>query len=352
MYEHITYESILQRMLGEVPKNIDKREGSIIYDALAPAALEMQNMYIELDTILKESFADTQSREYLIRRAAERGIIPAQATYAILQGEFNIDVPVGARFSLGTTILNYVALEKIAVGIYKMQCETTGEEGNQTGILVPIDYIAGLEKAELTEILIPGEDPEDTEHLRNRYYSSLESRAFGGNIQDYKEKTNALPGVGGVKVYPVWNGGGTVKLVVIDSTYSIPSATLLAATQTAIDPETNQGIGIGFAPIGHKVTVEGVQETTVDIETDITYQDGWSWADIKPYVEETIDGYFKELAQSWADEDQLIVRISQIETKLLNLPGVIDIGDTKLNNQPQNLILDKNNIPKRGDLIE
>lgn len=350
MYEHITYESILKRMLAQVSAAMDKREGSIIYDALAPAALELQNMYIELDTILKESFADTQSREYLIRRAAERGITPEPATYAILQAEFNKDVPIGARFSLDD--LNYIVTEKITSGRFKMECETPGEIGNsRTGTLVPIDYISGLEKAELTEILIPGEDEEDTEHLRNRYYSSLEARAFGGNVQDYKEKTNALPGVGGVKVYPVWNGGGTVKLVIIDSTYSIPSAALLAATQTAIDPEGNQGEGIGFAPIGHKVTVEGVQETTIDIQTQITYQDGWAWADIQPYVEETIDGYFKELTQTWANEDQLIVRISQIETKLLNLPGVIDIGDTKLNNQPQNLILDEKNIPKRGELI-
>lgn len=350
MYEHITYESILKRMLSQVPVSMDKREGSIIYDALAPAALEMQNMYIELDTILKESFADTQSREYLIRRAAERGITPEAATRAILQGEFNIDVPIGARFSLDD--LNYIVTERIVAGQFKMACETAGEVGHsKTGTLIPIDYIAGLEKAELTEILIPGEDQEDTEHLRNRYYSSLEARAFGGNIQDYKEKTNALPGVGGVKVYPVWDGGGTVKLVVIDSTYSIPSAALLAATQTAIDPESNQGEGIGFAPIGHKVTVEGVEETAVNIETQITYQDGWNWKDIQPYAEETIDGYFKELTQSWANEDQLVVRISQIETKLLNLPGVIDIGDTKLNKQPQNLILDENQIPKRGEVI-
>ena len=54
-YEDITYEVILQRMLDRVPNNMDKREGSIIFDALAPAAVELQLMYIELDTILKET---------------------------------------------------------------------------------------------------------------------------------------------------------------------------------------------------------------------------------------------------------------------------------------------------------
>ena len=66
MYEEVTYESILERMLEKVPDNMDKREGSIIYDALAPAAVELQLMYIELDVILKETFADTASRDYLL----------------------------------------------------------------------------------------------------------------------------------------------------------------------------------------------------------------------------------------------------------------------------------------------
>ena len=44
MYENVTYEDILQRMLDRVPDSMDKREGSIIYDALAPAAVELQLM--------------------------------------------------------------------------------------------------------------------------------------------------------------------------------------------------------------------------------------------------------------------------------------------------------------------
>ena len=350
MYENITYEVILQRMLDRVPNNIDKREGSIIYNALAPAAVELQNMYIELDTILNESFADTQSRDYLIKRCAERGIYPEPATKAILKGEFNIDVPIGSRFSLD--MLNYIVIEKISDGIFKLECETPGSEGNQQfGTLIPIDYIEGLTSAELTELLIPGEDEEDTESLRERYFNSLESQSFGGNIADYKEKTKQLPGVGGVKVYPVWNGGGTVKLVIIDSTYNVPSSTLIDAVQTAVDPIQNQGKGVGFAPIGHVVTVEGVSATTININTNITYQEGWTWADIEPYVHKAIDDYFFELASSWENENNLIVRISQIETRILNIAGVVDIENTTINGQAQNFVLGADNIPVRGEVI-
>lgn len=344
----MTYEEILQRMLDRVPNNIDKREGSIIYNALAPAAVELAQMYIEVERILNEGFADTASREYLIKRAAERGITPYPATPAIVKGEFNIDVPIGSRFSLDD--LNYVVIEKISDGIFKLQCETVGSKANRyLGTLIPIEYIEKLTSAEITEILIPGEDEEETETFRERYFQSFESQAFGGNVADYKEKTKAIPGVGGVKVFPVWNGGGTVKLVILDSEYKKPSSVFINQLQTIIDP--NQGEGLGIAPIGHFVTVTGAKETVVSISTTITYQDGYSWEDIKPYVENVIDQYFLELSKEWENEKNLIVRISQIETRLLNIVGVIDIYDTKINDATQNLILDEENIPVRGEII-
>jgi uncharacterized phage protein gp47/JayE len=352
MYENITYESILEEMLDRVPNTVDKREGSIIYDALAPAAIELQNMYIELDVILNETFADTASRDYLIKRAAERGIVPEKATNAILKGKFNIEVPIGSRFSLEE--LNYVVTELIdgISNTYKLKCETTGEIGNQNlGTLIPIDYIDGLISAELTEILIPGEDEEETESIRKRYYNSLDSESFGGNASDYKEKVNAIQGVGGVKVYPVWNGGGTVKLVIINSSCELPSNDLINMVQETMDPVQNQGKGLGLAPIGHVVTVTGVTNQVINITTNITYQSGWSFLDSKPYIEKAIDDYFKELNKTWADTDNLTVRISQIETRLLNVAGVLDIADTTVNGVAQNLVVDADKIVIRGDIV-
>lgn len=350
MYKNLTYENILQRMLDRIPNGIDKREGSVIFDALAPAAAELVQMYIEADVILNEAFADTASREYLIKRAAERGVAPKAASYAVVKGIFNMNVPVGSRFSLGS--LNYKVTEKIAESQFKLECETAGTEGNRNfGTLIPINYIDGLSYAEVTEILIPGEDEEETEQLRARYFATLDSQAFGGNITDYKEKVNELQGVGGVKVYPVWNGGGTVKLIVINSEYNKPSEELISDIQTRIDPVQNRGNGAGIAPIGHIVTVEGVGVQTVDIETNISYNPGWIWDDLKDYVEKTIDEYFKELSKNWADSANLIVRISQLETRFLNVAGVLDISNTKINGLEQNLVLDKDCIPVRGDVI-
>ena len=345
----MTFENILKSMLSNVPSSFDKREGSIIYDALAPAAAELAQLYIDLDFTLKETFADTSDREYLIMRAAERGFEPYSATFAIAKGVFNIEVPIGSRFSID--VFNYTVTEVISdeEHSYKLMCETAGSEPNgYTGQLIPVDYIKGLTQAEITEILIPGEDEEETESFRQRYLNSFDSQAFGGNIQDYKEKVNAIQGVGGVKVYPVWNGGGTVKLVIISSEYKVPSSELIQEVQTAIDPVQNHGEGLGLAPIGHVVTVEGITETVINIETEITYDEGWSWEDIERTANDVIDSYFNELSKSWADNSNIIVRISQIETRLLDIEGIIDIQNTKLNSQTKNITLEENSIPKRG----
>lgn len=201
MYEDTTYEVLLERMLGRVPDKFDKREGSVIWDTHSPTAIELQILYIELDTILKEAYGDSASREFLILRCRERGIYPHEATHAVLKGVFapsTVDV-TGQRFNIGD--INYVVTGKIADGEYQVECETAGKTGNQFfGTMIPIEYINGLQSAELVEILIPGEDEEETEDLRKRYFASFGENAFGGNRADYLEKTNAIPGVGRTKV--------------------------------------------------------------------------------------------------------------------------------------------------------
>lgn len=351
MYEQTTYETILQRMLNRVSDNTDKREGSLIFDALSPVAIELQILYLELDNILNQTFADTASGEYLERRCAERGITRKSATYAVVQGEFtpaNIDV-TGCRFNCGQY---HYTVNSGSNGVYELICETSGTEPNNIiGTLMPIDYVNGLKTAKITTILIPGEAEETDDNLRERYYATLNSQAFGGNIADYIEKTNGIDGVGGVKVTPAWNGGGSVKLTIIASDYTIPTNTLVDHIQTLIDPLQNQGKGNGIAPIGHVVTVEGVAATAINIVTNITYQDGWNFEASKPYIEKAVDAYFLELSKEWAASDNLVVRISAIETRLLACAGVLDVADTTLNGLAGNIQLESSCIPVRGDIV-
>lgn len=395
MYENVTYEEILKRMLARVSDKFDKREGSVIWDTHSPTAIELQILYIELDTILKEAYGDTASREFLILRCKERGISPNPATKAILKGVFtpdSIDVS-GQRFNIGD--INYVVLEKTEEGWYQVECETVGNVGNQyLGTMIPVEYIRGLQTAELTEVLVPGKDEEDTEDLRQRYFGSFDEKAFGGNVHDYIEKTNKIAGVGRTKVTRVWNSGispadmipsegvrewyegilgslsgeaaewlsavftaasekklttgGTILLTIINSEYDPASDTLVKNVQNEIDPEENGGDGYGIAPIGHVVTVKSADAVEIHVKTDITFDAGYGWNNRQALIENAISDYLLNLRKTWADVPYLIVRVSQIETRILGIPGIIDIRDTLINDSGENTTLGAYEIPVFG----
>lgn len=353
MYESQTYEVILQRMLDRVSNDVDKRQGSIIYDALAPAAMELAQMYIDLDTNINLSYADTATGEYLDKRTGEFGINRKQATFAKRKGMFYasgdvlIDVPIGSRYSIGD--LNYIVSEKISAGQFILTSETVGSAGNeQFGSLIPIDYIENLSRAELTDILVAGADTETDESLRNRYYEAVNEQPFGGNVSDYKQKIQAIDGVGGVKITPVWQGGGTVKATIISSDFSAPSTELVSEVQTFIDPTLNSGQGLGQAPIGHQVTIFGATSSTIDVSSRLVLQAGATIGQVQQDVEDTLNAYLLSLRQGWKDETTTIVRISQIESRILTVSGILDVSDTTLNGSATNVTLTGDQIPTLG----
>lgn len=355
MYEDQTYEAILERCLDRVTAAVDKREGSILYDALAPACAELAALYTELSATLDRAFPDTATGEDLDRKAAERAITRKAATKAVRAGTFAdgagtaLAVPIGTRFSGGG--LNYAVTEKTEDGACRLTCETAGEAGNTWfGTLLPIDYVAGLAGAELTDVLIPGEDEEDDDSLRTRYFDSFESQAFGGNVADYRERIRAMDGVGGVKVARAPSGGGTVGVTIVASDWTAPTAALVSAVQTAVDPVTNQGAGVGLAPIGHTVTVAGVTGRTVDVFFILTLESGVTWSNIEAGVTSAIQAYLTELTQTWEGAAALTVRLSQVETRVLAVAGVLDVEGTTLNGTAANLSLAGTEIPVLGSV--
>lgn len=355
MFEDKTFENLLQAKLDTVDSKRDKREGSIIWDALAPNSAEDAQVYIVLEWMFAQQHGETAERENLIQIAYDtRGIIPYGATYAELKGEFDVDIEIGSRFSLGQ--LNYTATEQLGENTYRMQCETIGTQGNrQLGTLIPINYIAGLTKAELTEVLVYARDEEETEAFRQRWRDSFHSTAFGGNKADYKKKIKEIAGVGGVKIERATNPagelvGGYVRCTVITSDYGIPTSELVEEIQTLVDPEVNHGEGDGLAPIGAVATCNPVVGVTVNVSATLTYDAGYSYDALKSKLEKVVDDYFLELRKTWEDTNGLIVRIARIESDLYNVDGVIDISNLTLNGEAANIFLDDYSIPLRGSV--
>ena len=97
MYEGKIFEDILSEMLSYVSDrypDIDTRTGSVMYNALAPCALEIETVYHEMDIIIEETFLETASKEYLIKHVAQRdydnGNITEQCYTAMMEYEVEI----------------------------------------------------------------------------------------------------------------------------------------------------------------------------------------------------------------------------------------------------------------------
>ena len=90
------------------------------------------------------------------------------------------------------------------------------------------------------------------------------------------------------------NGGGTVKLIVIESEYNSASSTLLENVENAVGKN-----GDGIAPIGHVVTVVAAEEVDIAISTIVTLEDGFDKDVANTAIKNVINEYFLELKKTW-----------------------------------------------------
>lgn len=349
-----TYEYILTEALSKVPDNVDKREGSIIRDALSPCCYEAAKHILYLADIIEQTYIETANGLWLDGRVIEGGITRDPATYAKKLGVFKtqLDEPcqisIGQSFStVGDTILNYTAVQvyanedgDVVPGSYVMQCNTVGSVGNSyIGRIVPNDYIEKLASAEITTLLYPGEEEESDDSLRERFLANLIKTAFGGNIAQYRQWAKEIPGLGGVQVYPVWAGGGTVKLSIIDTDYNSCSSEFCQTILEKFDPENSggeTGLGLGIAPIGHKVTVSTPLPRTINVSGKITLLPGYKLETLMPDIKATLENYLLSLREAWENSDDennysVTVYLGRINFAILNVKGVSSAYELKLN---------------------
>lgn len=335
MYENMTYNSILRELLEQVKGSVSTEEGSLIRTAVSPAAFEIEKCYIELDVMLREIFADTASMEYLRRIGIEHGIFPYQAGCAVARGRFNREIPRGSRFSIGK--YHYVSGNKISGTEfeYEMTCEEPGNGPNLLlGELTSLDYIDGLETAELTTISTPGNDAEEVEHFRSRFLSAVRKPSSSGNAYDYYNWALECEGVGAVKVFPLAGGPGTVKVVITNSEQAAASSVLISKVQNYIEDRR---------PIGAAVTVASAVEKKINAAAKIKLKNGLNLGT----VQEEFAKSFDEMLKSNAFQ-MTYVSLAKAGNLLLNTIGVEDFADLTLNGAMKNVELEDDEIAVAG----
>jgi len=353
MYESKTYDVVLADLLSRVPNTVDKREGSVIYDALAPCAAEIASFYAALDEIITETYVDTASLEGLILRAKERGIEYREAEAAQVIAEITVsngEIKSGDRFFLADSGIAYTwdGTTSDDGSEYILIAEEMGTSSNiSEGSLIYDGTAATVTRAVITDLQYPGRDAETADELRARYYADIGASPFGGNMADYREKALLISGVGGVQVRRAWDGAGTVKLLVVSSEYSVPSEDVINSVQDYFDPLDGEGAhtGAGMAPIGVEVTAAAPTATSVSISASVTLESGVQISDIETAAETAIREYLRDCVETWAQEGVCYVRLGRIFALLSALDGVVEPSDVAINGDSQTLVFDAEAIP-------
>lgn len=332
-------EEILKEMLENVPDKYDKREGSVIYTALAPASVELEKQNLTAETILNLAFAETSRGDFLEMRTSEMGITRSPAVKAVRKACFYtynnvlLDAEIGCRFSAED--INYTVIDKISSGTYKIECDTAGEIGNiPQDKLLPIDFIPDLAKAEIMDIIVAGVDEESDEKLLERYYLKVREPVTSGNMYHYRKWALEITGVGAVKVFPLWQGNGTVKVVITDDDRQPAVQDTIQKVYGHI--EENR-------PIGATVTVTSAVPRVIDISADILPQSGFIVDEIKADIIEAVQEYFKKIAFKTD-----FLSYAQIGLIILSVSGVLDYSDLLINNAQGNIQLAAEEVPVLG----
>lgn len=360
------FDYYLEEMMEQVPNDIDKREGSIVYDAIAPAAMVMSVRALDMANYLKQAHIETATGEFLDSFASDRGTNRESATYTKVKANIVDDnknvvtsVDINDTFaSVANEPIFYHVISKNDDGTFILQANDAGSYANQyVGQIIPVTANDSVSWAEITEVSVPAKDAEDDESLRSRLLSPNSYIAYGGNVADYKKMIeDKLNDVGAVQVYSAWQGGGTVKLVILDNTLNLPTKTLINEVQNAIDPVDNSALGYGLAPIGHKVTVVAPDLLNVSVNIDVVSDNKVSKDVLNNAIKNSINNYFIGLRKSWDKSSNnhydLTVYRSQILAVVLQTEHVVNAELPKLNGNESDIELTFNNNTSQLPVIK
>lgn len=333
-------KEILDGMLKNVNGEYDRTEGGLFYDNLAPVSIELEKLYQKLDYIFLNSFAETAEGEYLDDIAKEVGVFRRQPTkskgFVTIKGTIGTVIPIGTKVASDTYI--YLTTEEKEIPeqgeiLVPIESEKAGTEYNipaETIVNFPIT-IPGLQRVTNKLATTDGYDGEKDDELRERYYFKVREPVTSGNKYHYKKWCLEVEGVGGVKVFPLWAGLGTVKVAIVNTEIQAADEELQQRVRDYLEE---------VRPIGATVTVKSAINKGITITGEVKISKNVEFSEIKKNFKNEIEKYFKKVGFK-----QDYVSYAQVGNILLNIQGIVDYSNLQLNGGVLNINLQEEEIP-------
>ncbi|MBD8500748.1 baseplate J/gp47 family protein [Paenibacillus arenosi] len=346
MYEQQTWRKLLDEMLeGLQTSQVAKREGTFVYDVLSPAALQLEQVYEQLEDVLRLGFAETTNGPYLDMRADEHGLqrkAPEAAQGSVrFSGRAGSVITKGAIVATASGTLFQTTQEVVFADSQPVRVDITavelGGSGNVPAGLINtvITELAGVQSVTNDSSTYGGYDGETDSELLARLLAKVRNPATSGNVDHYMQWAMDIAGIGDAKVFPVWNGPGTVKVVLLSTEQRAPAQGLIDEVKQHIEK---------MRPIGAEVTIVAAKEVPVHIEVDVSLtQEGTDLALVRAEIERSATDYLGKLA--FRDP---VVRIARIANAVLDSSSVLDYTSLRLNGGTQNLVLEADQVAVLG----
>lgn len=340
MYENNTEETIKQRMMENISSEVDKSEGSFVNDAIAPVSSELAQTYLELDNIIKLAFPQTSSGEYLDLICESHGVIrklgqnaTGQVTFSgadnsVISAGTIVQTDGGLQYTTNTDAI--ISSGNATVNIEAVDKGSTYNVPAGAITILPV-VINGVTSVTNVSSITGGADDETDDELLSRLLQKVSNPPSSGNKGDYERWAKEITGVSYVKVLPLVDGPGTVKLVIAGENGQPLDSTIIQAVKNHIDP--SDGTGEGVAPLGATVSVVTVTTITIDISiTGLIAKDGYTLEAVKTNIENSINSYIDSLHPGDT------VQYNKILSTIINTTGVMDFTGIQVNSSNANIV--------------
>lgn len=336
-------EEIRDRMLANVSDEYDKSEGQFFNDNLAAVAIELEQGYQRITTAPEIAFAEVATGTNLDKKVAEQGLTRKPATKAnttvTITGTPGVEINPTTKVASDT--VNFIPLETKIIGgtgqeSVSVECEVAGSTGNVPAGSIkyfPVT-IPGLTAVTNPLAVTNGYNGEPDAELRSRYFNKVRTPATSGNVYHYKSWALEVVGVGDVKVFPTWNGNGTIKVVIINSNKRAADAQLITDTTEYIEAQR---------PIGATVTVISAAELAINIGATLTLVPGYTLEQARISIETKVTEFLKSIA-FLSD----VVSYALIGSLILQAEGVADYTNYTLNTGIVNIVIGAEEVAVLG----
>ena len=334
MFSNQTYEVIKQRILDNINIDIDKREGSFTSNMVAPLVEELAKAYINMGDILSLGFIDDTFDTYLDKRVGEFGVYRKEGTKAI--GEIKVEGQDGLTISNGDIVkandLYFTVLNDIELPGENILYVEANEAGFKYNLLANTEFELVEKNDKITKLVnetefTNGVDIETDEDLRKRFVKIVNNPSTSGNKNHYEEWALEVNGVGRAIVYPLWNGNGTVKVMIIGNDNKPVSEEIIEACELHISENM---------PIGCQLTVTTPSLLNVVIKANVELKEGYDIEDIKLDFETSLNEHLKGITTE--------LTYSKVYGLLVNHIGIEDVSLFTVNDNNSNISISEDKI--------